>query len=85
MKGTSNSAQRPVDRFHGTADLFGNGLDRPLIAVGEPADFILTAARDFTELFSRPHSDRVLVRDGVALDAVAPSYNELDALEGLAL
>jgi cytosine deaminase len=56
----------------------------PRIAVGEPADFVLTAARDFTELFSRPQLDRVVVRDGAALDAVAPPYSELDALEGLA-
>jgi cytosine/creatinine deaminase len=59
-------------------------VDPPRIAVGEPADFILTAARDFTELFSRPQVDRVVVRNGAALDSVAPSYSELDALEGLA-
>ena len=56
----------------------------PRLAVGEPADMILTQARDFTELFARPQADRVVVRDGVALDAVAPHYSELDALEGLA-
>jgi cytosine deaminase len=56
----------------------------PCLAVGEPADMILTEARDFTELFSRPQGDRVVVRDGVALDARAPPYSELDALEGLA-
>ena len=59
-------------------------VDPPRLARGEPADMILTQARDFTELFSRPQADRVVVRDGVALDAVAPSYAELDALEGLA-
>jgi cytosine deaminase len=59
-------------------------VDPPRIAVGEPADFILTAVRDFTELFSRPQVDRVVVRNGAALGAVEPSYGELDALEGLA-
>jgi cytosine deaminase len=59
-------------------------VDPPRIAVGEPADFILTGARDFTELFSRPQVDRVVVRNGAALDVAAPSYSELDALEGLA-
>ena len=59
-------------------------LDPPRLAVGEPADMILTQARDFTELFSRPQADRVVVRNGVALDVAAPSYNELDHLKGLA-
>ena len=60
------------------------GVAPPRLAVGEPADFILTQARGFTELFSRPQSDRVVVRDGLALTAPAPSYVELDSLEGLA-
>ncbi len=55
----------------------------PRLAVGEPADMILTQARDFTELFARPQSDRVVVRDGVALDATPPHHADLDALEGL--
>ena len=59
------------------------GVAPPRLAVGEPADFILTQARDYTELFSRPQSDRVVVRDGVALREAAPSYAELDGLEGL--
>ncbi|MDE3175929.1 MAG: cytosine deaminase [Pseudomonadota bacterium] len=59
-------------------------LAPPRLAVGEPADMILTQARDFTELFARPHGDRVVVRDGAALDAAPPAYAELDALEGLA-
>jgi cytosine deaminase len=60
------------------------GVAPPRLAVGEPADMILTQARDFTELFARPHSDRVVVRNGVALDAALPAYAALDALEGLA-
>ena len=53
----------------------------PRLAVGEPADMILTQARDFTELLSRPHSDRVVVRNGVALDAAPPPYSDLDRLD----
>jgi cytosine deaminase len=60
------------------------GVRPPRLAVGEPADMILTQARDFTELFARPQSDRMVVRDGVALDVVAPRHAELDGLEGLA-
>ena len=50
---------------------------------GASADLILTQARDFTELFSRPHADRVVVRSGVPLAAAPLSYAELDSLEGL--
>ncbi len=60
------------------------GIAPPRLAAGEPADMILTQARDFTELFSRPQTDRVVVRNGASLAAAAPSYAELDALEGLA-
>jgi cytosine deaminase len=60
------------------------GVRSPRLAAGEPADMILTQARDFTELFARPHADRVVVRDGAALDAAPPSYADLDAVEGLA-
>ncbi len=59
------------------------GIKPPRLAVGEPADMIVTQARDFTELFARPQSDRVVIRDGVMLDAVSPDYAALDALEGL--
>jgi cytosine/creatinine deaminase len=59
-------------------------LRPPRLSVGEPADMILTEARDFTELLARPQSDRVVVRDGVALEAATPRFAELDALEGLA-
>ena len=49
------------------------------------ADLILTAARATSPSSLRaPHSDRIVVRDGVALDAAPPDYAELDALEGLA-
>ena len=68
----------------GQSPALAMGVNPPRLAAGEPADFILTQARGFTELFSRPHSDRVVVRDGVALTAQPPSYAELDSLEGLA-
>ena len=55
----------------------------PRLAVGEPADFLLTQARDFTQLLSRPHADRVVVRGGVALDAKAPLYDDLDRQDRL--
>ncbi len=60
------------------------GLDFPGLTPGAPADFVLTRARDFTELFARPQADRVVVREGAELAAVAPDHCELDSLEGLA-
>ena len=58
-------------------------VDTPRLRAGERADMILTQARDFTELLSRPHADRVVLHGGVALTAKAPAYSEIDALEGL--
>ncbi len=60
------------------------GLDAPGIAVGASADLILTDARDFTELLSRPHLDRAVLRAGRAIAAKPPRYADLDGLEGLA-
>jgi cytosine deaminase len=59
------------------------GVVVPRLAVGEAADFILTQARDFTELLSRPQSDRIVVRAGAALRETPPPYSDLDMLEGL--
>ena len=53
------------------------------LGLSEPADFILTQARDFTEVLSRPQSDRVVVRAGLALRETPPPYSDLDVLEGL--
>jgi cytosine/creatinine deaminase len=60
------------------------GLDCGVLRPGARADFILTRARDFTELLARPQSDRIVVRGGEASGARPPDYAELDALEGLA-
>ena len=58
------------------------GVDAPALKVGAPADLVLTQARDFTQLFSRPQSDRTVLRSGLALDAAPPDYAELRILEG---
>ena len=50
------------------------------IAVGGPADLILVDARSWTELNSRPQSDRIVLRRGVASDTAPPDYRELDDL-----
>ncbi|UDL89900.1 cytosine deaminase [Mesorhizobium sp. PAMC28654] len=50
------------------------------LAVGGPADFILFKGRSWTELLSRPESDRIVVRDGRAIERQLPDYAELDEL-----
>nr|WP_274628464.1 cytosine deaminase [Mesorhizobium shangrilense] len=50
---------------------------------GGKADFVIFRGRSWTELLSRPEADRIVVRDGRAIDAVLPDYSELDDLMGL--
>jgi cytosine deaminase len=48
------------------------------IAVGGPADLVVTRARAFSELLSRPQSDRTVLRAGRAIDRTLPDYADLD-------
>ncbi|CAN7489047.1 cytosine deaminase [Mesorhizobium sp. LjNodule214] len=50
------------------------------LAAGGNADFIVFKGRSWTELLSRPESDRIVVRDGKAIDRKLPDYAELDEL-----
>ncbi|HEY9647117.1 MAG TPA: cytosine deaminase [Chroococcidiopsis sp.] len=50
------------------------------IGVGLPADLILFKARYFSELLSRPQSDRIVLRHGKPIDTTLPDYTELDDL-----
>ncbi|HTJ56312.1 MAG TPA: cytosine deaminase [Devosiaceae bacterium] len=50
------------------------------IGVGMTADLVLVDARHWTELHSRPQSDRIVLRGGVAIDTMLPDYRELDDL-----
>jgi cytosine deaminase len=62
-----------------SADLMGlSNVGR--IGVGLPADLILFKGRNFSELLSRPQSDRLVLRKGKAIDTTLPDYAELDAL-----
>jgi cytosine deaminase len=56
------------------------GIDAPSLAPGAPADLVICNARDWTELFSRPQSDRIVLRQGRQIDTSLPEYAELDAL-----
>ena len=54
--------------------------DKGVIAVGAPADLVLFRARTYTELLSRPQSDRAVIRSGKTIDTTLPDYRELDEL-----
>jgi cytosine/creatinine deaminase len=60
------------------------GLTNPArISGGSPADLILFKARNWTELLSRPQSNRIVIRKGKAISTELPDYRELDALQGI--
>ncbi|MBF2090391.1 MAG: cytosine deaminase [Synechococcales cyanobacterium K44_A2020_017] len=56
------------------------GIAAGEIGVGRVADLILFSARNFSELFSRPQSDRRVLRQGKAIATTLPDYQELDHL-----
>ena len=56
------------------------GFRETSLAAGAPADLIIFNARSWTELHARPHSDRIVLRDGAVLDTRLPDYAELDRL-----
>lgn len=52
----------------------------PSLAPGAPADLIIFKARDWTEFYSRPQTDRMVLRAGEMIDTRLPDYSELDHL-----
>jgi cytosine deaminase len=54
------------------------GVEHGRIVKGGVADLVLFKARSWTELLSRPQSDRTVVRAGKAIDTSLPDYEELD-------
>ena len=60
------------------------GFAAPSLAPGAPADLVICRARSWTELFSRPQADRVVLRAGLQIDRTLPDYSELDHLMRIA-
>ena len=60
------------------------GLELEGLCPGAAADMIIVRARDFTELFARPHADRLVLHAGKASPAPPPDYAEINSLEGIA-
>lgn len=53
--------------------------DQGQLTAGGSADLIVLDARSWTELFARPQSDRVVIREGRPISTAAPSYERLYA------
>ncbi len=56
------------------------GFAAPALSPGAPADLVIFNAREWTELFARPQSDRIVLRAGRAIDTTLPDYADLDHL-----
>ena len=56
------------------------GIAPQSLDIGAPADLIICKARERTELFARPQSDRIVLRNGEVIDTTLPDYAELDDL-----
>ena len=69
----------PQTLTHTPAEMMGVS-DAGRIGVGLPADLVLFKARTFNELMSRTQCDRVVLRNGKAIDTTLPDYAELDDL-----
>ncbi len=64
------------------ADLIGLP-SRGRLKPGAPADLIVFAARNWGEFVSRPLSDRIVLRNGSAIDSTPPDYRHLDDMKGM--
>ncbi len=62
------------------AQLMGLPKSYGKIALNSSANLIIFRARYFSELFSRPQADRLVLREGKRIKAVVPEYSELDDL-----
>ena len=56
------------------------GIAEPVIEPGAPADFMIYQGRTWTELLSRPESNRIMIRGGTVIERQIPDYQELDHL-----
>jgi cytosine deaminase len=56
------------------------GIAAPSLAPGAAADLVICKARNWTEFFARPQSDRIVIRAGRQIDRRLPDYADLDPL-----
>ncbi|MBT9382992.1 cytosine deaminase [Pseudooceanicola sp. CBS1P-1] len=60
------------------------GFDTPDFAPGKRADMVICNARNWTELFSRPQHDRLVMVGGACIDTTLPDYEDLDDIMRIA-
>lgn len=65
------------------AQLMGIAADTGRIGLNQPADIVIFKARTFNELIARVQSDRLVLRQGKAVDTTPPDYGELDGVLGV--
>jgi len=58
--------------------------DKGVLRAGVAADVIVTRARNYSELLARHQADRVVIRQGRAIDTRLPDHRMLDYLMGTA-
>jgi cytosine deaminase len=56
------------------------GVAAPSLGPGAPADLVIFKARRWSEFFSRPQSDRIVIRAGRQIARALPDYADLDPL-----
>lgn len=74
---------RPIDPWPAAitrtpADIMG--ISAGVIKPGAKADLVICQGRSFDEVLSRPQPQRVVLRNGQAIDTTLPDYRELDYL-----
>ena len=57
--------------------------EKATVEPGETADLVVFSGRYYSELLSRSQHDRIVIRQGKAIDTTLPAYCELDDLVGL--
>ncbi len=55
-------------------------MQRGTLQLGMPADLVICRARNYSELLARAQWDRVVLRNGRAIDTTLPDYRQLDDL-----
>lgn len=54
------------------------GFPIPSLAPGSRADLVIVRARNWSELFARPQTNRIVVRNGEMIETNLPDFAELD-------
>jgi cytosine deaminase len=56
------------------------GIPAGVVKTGARADLVICEGRGFDEVLSRPRANRIVLRNGRAIDTTLPDYRELDHL-----